>query len=422
MVKEVLHHNNKYRISQFVVSVENNGVYLLYNTITGGIVLIESEDDFYTSIESLIEMKYFVPFSFDEFKWVTKLKTSREADDSKGIVQGFTILTSTDCNARCFYCYEKGQRRISMTEGVANDVADYIEKVSSNSPVDLRWFGGEPLINTNAIDIICKRLISKGVGFESKIVSNGLLFSDSVISKAKDLWLLKSVQISLDGTKDVYQNIKAYRGAVGNEFEKVISNIHKLIQSGIHVSIRLNQDLYNTDDLHKLVDFLSLEFKGEKLISIYNSLLYDECSELDSKKTNEKYKRFVELQEKIIESGLYRKNVLIGKLRSKHCMADYDSSVLITPNGDIGKCEHYTDKHIIGSIYSAHFDNLEIAKWKDKYNPEKKCFTCPLYPQCIRIKMCPVESRHCSFTQCENKIYLIKRALLQKLESYEKDC
>jgi len=45
-----------------------------------------------------------------------------------------------------------------------------------------------------------------------------------------------------------------------------------------------------------------------------------------------------------------------------------------------------------------------------------KCHTCPLYPQCVRIKMCPEEHENCSMEQCENKIKLIKRALIKEYE------
>ena len=99
-------------------------------------------------------------------------------------------------------------------------------------------------------------------------------------------------------------------------------------------------------------------------------------------------------------------------------MADNDSSVLITPKGDIGKCEHFTSQHLIGSIYDTKLDYSEILRWKEQYQPTNKCFECPLYPQCIRIKMCPVEREMCSWDQCENKIELIKMALVKKYESF----
>ena len=97
-------------------------------------------------------------------------------------------------------------------------------------------------------------------------------------------------------------------------------------------------------------------------------------------------------------------------------MADNDSSVIITPKGEIGKCEHFTNKHLVGNIYDSEFDYSEILKWKEQYQPSQKCLNCPLYPQCVRIKMCPEERELCTLSQCENKIELIQRALIKKFE------
>lgn len=416
MKKELCRIISGYRLNKFVVEVDMHDGRLLYNTTTGGIVFIQSEDDLYESLDKLVELYYYVPISFDEVKWVDELRA--EKGSASGCVNGFTILTTTDCNARCFYCYEKGLSRVTMADNMARDVADYITKVSLNTAVNLRWFGGEPLLNYNAIDIICSALNENGVKFKSIMISNGLLFTDSIIKKASDLWKIKKVQITLDGTKSVYQKVKSYKGADGKEFDRVIDNISKLAEANIRVSIRLNQEFYNTADLLELIDFLSIRFRGNKRVSVYNNWLYGDNDENVTPIGTKKQEEFKRLQDKIIESGLFHKYPLEKKIRLLHCMADNDSSVLITPDGNIGKCEHYTDQNLIGSIYSTKIDNSELVSWKEQYQPTHKCFDCPLYPQCVRIKKCPVERETCSWEQCENKIELIKMALVKKYESY----
>lgn len=408
---------NDYRLNKFVIHIEYQDGWVLYNTASGSIVFIRNEEDLRKSLDDLIKMYYYVPLSFDEVSRVDELRDQTSSAPKKGPLNGFTILTTMDCNARCFYCYEKGQPRMSMSEKVAKDVADYVKKNASSTDISIRWFGGEPLVNSTAIDIICNSLIADGIRFKSSIISNGLLFSDSIIQRAKTLWNLNRVQISLDGTKDVYQKAKAYKNAVGNEFERVIENVHKLADSGIRVTIRLNQDLYNTDDLYNLADLLSTQFKGEKHVSVYNNLLYDENTEIDPELESARYEKFKALQDKLADSGLLSNKSLNDKLRFCHCMADNDSSVVITPNGGIGICEHFLSNHLIGSIYESSFDSEEIQKWKETYPPTSKCFECPLYPQCVRIKMCPEEKEMCTFSHCENKIELIKRALLRKSRS-----
>ena len=416
MAKELCQFINDYRLNKFVIKVDVCDGWMLYNTTTGSIVYIHSTEDLYKSLDKLIDMYYYVPLAFDEVMWVNKLRITKNSESKDRQINGFTIFTTMDCNARCFYCYEKGQPIISMTDKIAKDTADFILKSSSNTPVDIRWFGGEPLLNTNAIDIICNRMTKNEARFKSSMITNGLLFTDSIISKAKNLWELKRVQITLDGPKDVYQRAKSYKGAVGDEFERVIDNISKLIEAKIRVSIRLNQGLYNTSDLLELIDFLSTKFGGKEHVSVYNSMLYDDNLKPDILSDAEMYERFLKIQDKIISCGLFRSNPLKKKIRLCHCMADNDSSVIITPKGEIGKCEHFTNKHLVGNIYDSEFDYSEILKWKEQYQPSQKCLNCPLYPQCVRIKMCPEERELCTLSQCENKIELIQRALIKKFE------
>ena len=71
-------------------------------------------------------------------------------------------------------------------------------------------------------------------------------------------------------------------------------------------------------------------------------------------------------------------------------MVDSGNGVLISPNGDLGLCEHYID-----SRFFSHIDNPdkkdfeEIKTWRN-YRPYGDiCQNCPLYPICLRMKDCP---------------------------------
>ena len=171
MVKEAFPVINQYRLSKFVIYIDNQEGWILYNTATGSIVSIKNEKDLYKSQEELIKMFFFVPQTFDEILWIKELRASYRFMPKERIISGYTILTTMDCNARCFYCYEKGQPPITMSEKTANEVADFMIKSSSGTSLDIRWFGGEPLVNTTAIDIICDKMVTNGVPFKSSIIS-----------------------------------------------------------------------------------------------------------------------------------------------------------------------------------------------------------------------------------------------------------
>lgn len=70
-------------------------------------------------------------------------------------INRYTILTTTDCNAKCFYCFQKDKKHIDMPMKVAQDLAKYIVDHYNGKQVELHWFGGEPLYNEPVIDEIC---------------------------------------------------------------------------------------------------------------------------------------------------------------------------------------------------------------------------------------------------------------------------
>lgn len=410
---------DNYRPIRFLIRKKIDSGILLYNTLTGSIVYLQGEDDIADSLHKLIEMYFYVPKDFDEFAWVDKQRHIEIEKENKTIDE-YTIFTTLDCNARCYYCYEKGASRISMSEKTANGIVDFIVKNAKPGVVQsIRWFGGEPLVNEKVIDIICQSLKHHGILYQSRMISNGLLFNEYNISKAKYSWNLKKVQITLDGTEKVYQKAKSYVNATGEEFQRVLKNIEGLLDSKIQVVIRLNQDLNNTDDLLCLVETLSKRFKGKRGLTVYNSLLFTEEGE-HHETSLIRYESFLKLQERLYAYNLQKHKRICKHIKVRHCMADNDSSIIIEPTGKIGKCEHYPNKFLIGSIYEDGFDLDMLNKWKETYKMNEKCHTCPLYPQCVRIKMCPEEHENCSMVQCENKINQLTNSMEVAYHNYIK--
>ena len=252
--------NIKYRLSNFIVKqVIDDGI-LLYNNVTGCLLFFKSENEIKDNFVFLIEHWFYLPIdSFNECDWVEFLRQKRIEDASDQGINSYVIMTTLDCNARCFYCYEKGALRIPMTEKIAIATSEYIRS-HSNNKVKLTWFGGEPLLNTVIIDLICQKLNDFGISYFSHIITNGLLITRDIVDKAINVWKLKRVQITLDGTEQVYLRAKAYVNSQGFEFQTVLDNIEVLLNSKIAVNIRLNQDAYNTEDLLTLLVLLHNRF------------------------------------------------------------------------------------------------------------------------------------------------------------------
>lgn len=440
-----------YRQMAYVVSYnDDDGNLVLYNNITKSMVVLDPNEaqaykkhDFSNdTIRSLLENWYFVKQDFEESKiWdqiYDVIFTINREKSNVGNIQNFVILTTTNCNARCFYCYEIGTKKINLDKQKSKDVADFIiRNCRKDKPVKLNWFGGEPLVGKRAIDDICEYLNQAGIEYVSSMISNGYLFDKALVKRAKDFWKLDHVQITLDGTRDVYNKIKAYVSCDLEDgytpFDKVIDNIEYLCKAGVFVNIRVNLSPENEDDIENLIDYLSERYNelkklkdddGNQYVSVYVHTLFQEIlkegvERAQSDKSEEdcyKWERY--LTNKILSVGLSKSWMVPRRVRVNSCMADSDQSVCILPDGKLTSCEHFNGSiKPWGSIYSKDYDEEIRQKWKEKHSVSEHCKTCSYYPNCFRLKNCFNNLVNYRKPKCDNH----KKVLDFQVENTYKD-
>ena len=415
----------------YIQSVMCDEGLLVYNLMTKEFVLLQGNEikayenaDFSNSaVLYLLENWFFVPKDFDDYKHFRQINTLFEilCDNVKnGELTQFTIFPTTDCNARCFYCFELACKRINMSKQTAEDVANYIIEKSCGKKVHITWFGGEPLYNSKAIDIITQGLIDAGVDYACDMVSNAYLFDKETVQKAKNFWKMTKIQITLDGTEEVYNKCKAYiYKNIPSPFVRVMDNIELLLENDIYVAIRLNIDLHNYSDLENLLSMLLKRFGKYKKLYIYLALLYD----FEKKRTYETKKLLIDKVEKmneLIKKNTYNCHVGLNQFRTtKHCIADNNSAVTILPDGKLGKCEHFTDDNYIGSIYSDKLNNSLINDFKITSEIGTKCHKCSLQPKCYPLKKCVNATVECEDFDREYKIRDLHKRMLSEFELYK---
>lgn len=418
-----------YRMMHYVVSRPVEEGVLLYNVMTKALVLLDADEARRmekdpASVPGLVAGWFAVPQSHDDRKLALEVRAvGRMLLNPVKAVNKYTILTTTDCNARCFYCYEKGRSRIPMSDATARDVAAYIIRNSHGEKVSIRWFGGEPLYNKGVISTICSLLAEAGVTYKSTMVSNGLLFDDDVVAEAVQSWKLKWVQITLDGTEDIYNRVKNFVDPVGSPFRSVLGSIRRLVDAGVRVSIRLNIDRHNADDLFSLAEMLGRDFGGSPLVSVYSHSLFDTCStglvlHHSDEQRKMLYDKQVQLRERLREHGLDRPSKLRHSLKLNRCMADNDAAVLILPDGHIGKCEHYSDSEWFAHVAEEDRDETVLASFKELRPELDACAECPAYPDCFRLVKCS-ETAHCYPEEREEKIAVIRQQMLLYYRGHE---
>lgn len=383
-----------YRLLKYCIQAPVEEGVLWFNPLTRELLLLSHEEqENWAEIEYLKDHWFIVPEDAQEkeyadlVRWVL-CSRKKKAD----AITGYTIFTTTDCNARCFYCYEMGRSRIPMSQETARKVVQYIKNHCGGKEVHLAWFGGEPLFNMGVIDTICEGLRQEGITFRSKMISNGYLFNDEVVRRAVERWNLTRIQISLDGTEAVYNRSKAYIYREGSPYQVVMANIGRLLDASVPVSIRLNMDLYNAENLLALVEELAERFHGKPGLHIYAHHLFDKDKPMAEMHSDEEWdardRAMARLTEKIAQLGLATRRGIAKKLRSNHCMADSGNAITILPTGDIGLCEHFSENEFIGHIDREGFDKAMIASWKETVPALPECAGCFYYPTCWRLKKC----------------------------------
>ncbi|MBQ6893700.1 MAG: 4Fe-4S cluster-binding domain-containing protein [Clostridia bacterium] len=425
---------DEYRPISFCALVKRDEYMAAYNTLTGELLLLDEKE--YSILNSdnivadgetaeLIKKYFLVPVSHDDMQLRNEmLDFCKLLAPNDGKYDGYTVFTTTDCNARCFYCFEHGHKHLHMSDKIAEDTADYILRTCKDK-ITLGWFGGEPLYNHGVIDIISSRLRASGIEYRSYMVSNAYLFDDECITKAAKDWNLKKVQITLDGTEEVYNRIKAYIYRDGRSpFKIVISNIEKLLKAGIAVDVRLNMDNNNFEDLCSLVEFIGERIGAGKGLHAYSVLLYELPdkpntirSDIEREELNRKW---LELEEKIFKLGLTRVKYLPDTPTTNRCMADSKSNSMILPDGHLGKCEHYIDERFIGDIYTGVTNTEETASFGERVDSSEICRGCKLYPSCISVKECPTSkvSGICNEAIRYNKEQGLYRSIVKTVKKY----
>ena len=386
-----------YRMIHYSLSYEVEDGVLLFNLLTRELLLLTSEE--YTNaleLPYLRERWFVVPADTDEKKLLSAARfIQNSVDRPSKRIKSYTILTTMDCNARCFYCYEMGRKRISMSEQTALKTAEFIRDNCGGKPVRLSWFGGEPLYNYQVIDLICGKLREWGVAYHSFMISNGYLFDDEMIARAMGNWNLKQVQITLDGTEEVYNRCKAFIYREGSAYQVVTGNIGRLLDKGISVLVRMNLDFHNSENLLKLAEELAERFGGKPGFSAYSHLIFDEKVAWDQRypieKWNQLYDARRKLERRMNELGVGSRTITrINRQFPKfQCMADDSNSIVITPDGHLGVCEHFSENQLIGHLDSPERDQEMINSFRERCDELPECASCFYYPDCIRLKKCP---------------------------------
>lgn len=398
-----------YRLMKYVLRVEHEGHTALHNVMTGQLILLNEDEirlldalpaKYSQAMEALVADHYLVPEGYNEYKQLQSLRTIlRKLTPPAKAITHYTILPTTACNARCYYCFEQGSKIVTMTEQTAEETVRFIaEHCGEEKTVHITWFGGEPTVAANRVDQICRGLRREGITYTGMMYTNGYLFDEEMADKARDLWHVKSVQIVIDGTEELYNRIKNYVNPQDNPYQRVMRNIGLLLDREINISVRMNVDRINYESFAGVVRDLVAHHEGKQGLSMFAYPIIGDYSneDADTAHADEAW-----IEQKVLElNGVAQKNGLLlpprelPNLRLWNCMADNDGSLVIHASGSLVKCsEHYADADFVGSLSDGITNNNIIQSWKRIYYSQT-CADCCYSPHCFQLENCSAAG-HC---------------------------
>ncbi len=389
--------------SAFCLTEPVSGGRLLYHTLTKELIFLEDGEE---PAEYLRRRFFLIKKGTDERALARELRGTLQFLNRSRLpgYTRYTILPTTDCNARCFYCYEAGCEKLNMDAATADKAVRFILDTCGEGELTLRFFGGEPLMGAAALDRICEGLAAHGKAYHSTIVSNGYLFSPERIRTAADLWHLRRAQITLDGTEEVYNARKDFVEDRDGAFRRVLDNIEGLLRAGIAVTVRLNMDEVNLPDLRILAGQLARRFGGYADFTVYPFLLFQDILSPSRDKVERVFGLYRAFRAELAEAGLLKPGKLPDTLRLNHCMADDPASAVILPDGRLHACEHFTEGLYFGSLDDPAPKSATETYWTEEFPEDEACATCPLYPDCFRMLHCPDRADRCLPRQREAEI------------------
>ncbi|MCL2619635.1 MAG: 4Fe-4S cluster-binding domain-containing protein [Defluviitaleaceae bacterium] len=211
----------------------------------------------------------------------------------------FWINLTDNCNLNCSYCYQKVRKYGNMTLETAGQVVSMIKercKVVGAETLKLTFFGGEPLLNFDALKYIVDSFSDFEFPATFLMTSNFSLASDEIIN-----FLVKhdfGMMISIDGDEDTQElnRSSADKTKKHNTFSSLINAINKLNKLEYGENFRLAKVIASNSaaNLKKDIIFLS-ELHKDIVINFDNNVYTDwEITPEDERVLREELKKAFE--------------------------------------------------------------------------------------------------------------------------------
>lgn len=422
--------------SLYNVITPYEGKYLIFNTLSTSMVLLNAEtyeeifvQDNYSAqcVSQLKEMGILVDDNREEYLEIVNLR--RNLISEKQEISAITILLTTACNARCYYCFEKGIEPYTLTFELCDAIINFIYEKSNKKNIVIKWFGGEPLLAFEQLKYINDGLEKKGLSVASNITTNGSLITNEIINYSVQHNLMH-YQITIDDIGEKYNAIKNYRG-INNAFDIVVKNIQKLLIADIDVSIRINYNIVEFDYAHTIYERLREIFGKNPKLSIYLAVLSLHGQKNEIYEDEHPYLKMLRYSANNgIKMPMWKSdNSLIPGnqlLRAYFlspiglsCAMECKNEFVINADGKLYKCHRLAgrEEYSCGDVYSGMDEtSREYCRYTNPHIEKEECPACSLLPLCHG----GCKANQILYPECDN-CSPIKNCIQDIIKTYYKD-
>ena len=403
---------------------------VVYNTLSGSLLSVSTKDKDKLSCLFLDEVKdienneskdiykelgMVIENDFDEYSYLkARFWKSKFIDNTMRMM----LCTTFNCNFHCDYCFENipNKKRIisKMSPAVEDAIYHFVEqRIHELKTIDIHWFGGEPLLNTEPIFSLGKRLsqlaLDNNVRIIQDIITNGYLLDKKLASKLLESGVSEA-QITFDGPKVVHDK-RRYCNKKTSSFDRMLKNIID-IQDEMIVKIRVNTDRRNIDDMCTFIDeLISAGINSRTRVHFGMARNFNQGALMSNElKADEFRKKIHPVYSYAISKGINIDYGVSVKPKLTVCDAAKRNTIHVGPDGIVWKCFPLigTSRGQCGNIMD--YKQMKVTDSEllyMSYDPfvYEKCRTCKLLPICMR--RCPYDDMCLNINNSMCNFYMI---------------
>lgn len=409
---------------------DDNGI-ILFNSYNGAIVQFSEEEkgrvlatlkragtnELATDVQKdLYENGFLVSNQVDENRRAQFLHQSLHRTD----VMHLVLMPTEACNFRCTYCYESFARGKMNRDTIDGLKALVDAKATNLTQLNISWFGGEPLLALDVIEELSHSFLTSArennIHYGADLVTNGYLLTKEVFQKLL-LCEIRQFMITIDGVGEVHDSRRHFAGG-GKTFDTIIENLLaiKEVKDQFEMTIRVNFDDSNLEEIPKLIKFLKNQFADDNRFGILfrpvgrwggeNNDALPVCSRIIANQ------KIWEFSDEAVSNGIGLSPMVADSLMPSGsvCYAAKPHSLVVASNGQLYKCtvSLEEERNHVGKINkdgSLHLDYDKIALWVTSgeetdsvcqscfYRPACQGNHCPYYRMMTGERPCPYEKR-----------------------------